>query len=75
MQKEQILVVPAFEKCLHYALNALFLSSKQKILFSIVHPMLSTSCESVQICTDPDRYPRISRKSTSHKYGFEIENS
>ena len=27
-------------------------------------PMLSTPCESVQICTDPDRYSRIFRKLT-----------
>ena len=30
-------------------------------------PMLSTPCESVQICTDPDRYSRIFRKLTSQK--------
>ena len=29
--------------------------------------MLSTPCESVQICTDPDRYSRIFRKLTSQK--------
>ena len=39
------------------------------------HPMLSTPCESVQICTDPDRYSRICRKLTNHIFGFEIEIS
>ena len=34
--------------------------------------MLSTPCESVQICTDPDRYSRICRKLISHKNSFEI---
>ena len=38
-------------------------------------PMLSTPCESVQICTDPDRYSRIFRKLTSQKNSFEIEIS
>ena len=34
---------------------------------SQTRPMLSTPCESVQICTDPDRYSRICRKITSEK--------
>ena len=29
--------------------------------------MLSTPCESVQICTDPEGYSRIVRKLNSHK--------
>ena len=34
--------------------------------------MLSTPCESVQICTDPDRYSRIFRIVTSQK-SFAVE--
>ena len=37
-------------------------------------PMLSTPCESVQICTDPDRYSRIVRKLNSHKFSFRKRN-
>ena len=37
--------------------------------------MLSTPCESVQICTDPDRYSRIRRKLTYQKYSSEIRIS
>ena len=36
--------------------------------------MLSTPCESVQICTDPDRYSRIVRKMNSHKFSFRKRN-
>ena len=39
------------------------------------YPMLSPPCESVQICTDPDRYPRICWELISRKYSFEIEIS
>ena len=35
--------------------------------------MLSTPCDSVQICTDPDRYSSIRQKLTSHNYSFEIK--
>ena len=38
-------------------------------------PMLSTTCKTVQICTDPDRFSRICQKLTSDKYGFKIETS
>ena len=37
--------------------------------------MLSTPCESEQICTDPDRHSRIRPKLTSQNYSFEIEIS
>ena len=37
-------------------------------------PMLSTPCESEQICTDPDRYSRIVRKLNSHKFSFRKRN-
>ena len=33
-------------------------------------PMLTTPCESVQICTDPDRYSRIVRKLNSLEFSF-----
>ena len=50
-----------------------------KILLSIVQcwkfalPMLSTPCESVQICTDPDRYSRIFRKLASQKTALKLK--
>ena len=54
-----------------------FVSTPQKkdifILRFWSFPMLGTPYESVQICTAPDRYSRICRKLTSHKYSFEIE--
>ena len=48
---------------------------KYSFIWNILIPMLSTPCESVQICTDPDRYSRICRKLIRHKYSFEVEIS
>ena len=44
------------------------------IIKLLLLPMLSTPCESVQICTDPDRYSRIVRKLKSHKFNFRKRN-
>ena len=47
----------------------------KELVYCLHIPMLSPPCESVQICTDPDRYSRICRKLSSRQYCFENEIS
>ena len=47
--------------------------SYEKTNNSFSYPMLSTHCESVQICTDPDRNSRIFCELTSQKTVLKLE--
>ena len=48
-------------------------ASRLRDKVALLKPMLSTPCESVQICTDPDRYSRICQKLSSQKTVLKLQ--